>query len=228
MEQEQNLGLHDTLSQTGLIGITWAGVAVALGFVAARAVIRLDKVGHLSSDDYLLFTAFLVFVVYGALQTVQIPSVYYVSRISLGLESDPRAITAEGGLYLRYEFAIMGLFWTVLWLVKGSFLMLYFNLMNGLKIQRRVWWFVAAFTVLAYVGCWIASFFVCKPLSSYFQFGDCDVVHRSTIAITYGTAADIVTDIMSMFSLTMLVLDHTADNHSYDPSIQTHSRTSHN
>ena len=57
-------------------------------------------------------------------------------------------------------FTIIGLFWTIVWSVKASFLALYYRLFDGLPHYLRIWWFVAVFTALAYVGCWIASVWV--------------------------------------------------------------------
>ena len=191
-------GIQATLPEHGLIAVAWAGVAVAGAFLAARTAVRISIIGRLGGDDYWLYFGFLVFLVNAVLQTLQTPSVYFVSRLIRNLESDPVEIGKQGNIYVRYEFAIIGFFWTVLWCVKASFLSLYYNLFQGLGAgQRRIWWFVAVFTGLAYAGCWIASILVCIPAYTYFEFGKCSNPTGSAIAIIYSTGVDVLTDIMS-------------------------------
>jgi hypothetical protein len=76
-----------------------------------------------------------------------------------------------GNIYVRYEFPIIGLMWTVLWCVKASLLALFWRLFDGLPQYRRMWWVVVVFVALSYVGCWIASAWTCHPPSTYFDFG---------------------------------------------------------
>ncbi len=65
--------------------------------------------------------------------------------------------------------------WTQLWLVKASFLAFFYTLFYGLPQYRKAWWVVVIFTVLAYLGCWIAGWVEVKmsPLWSRFRSRPC-------------------------------------------------------
>ena len=51
------------------------------------------------------------------LQTIQTPYVYHVVRVRAGVEVAGDGFFGNGNAYLRYELAIMGLFWSILWSV---------------------------------------------------------------------------------------------------------------
>ena len=164
-------GIAGTLPEYGLIAITWAGVALATIFLIGRTIIRLTRAGSLRVDDYLIYTAFVVLVINAGLQTKQTPDAYYIAKAEVGLVPVDERLIVAGTRYLKYEFTIIGLFWTVLWLVKASFLAFFYHLFDGLPTYRRIWWGVVVFAFLAYSGCWIASINNCHPASNYFIFG---------------------------------------------------------
>jgi hypothetical protein len=105
------------------------------------------------------------------LQTLQNHSLYYLIYASAGEVPAGKALLDQGNIYVRYQFVIIVLFWTVTWSVKYSFLALYYRLFNGLAIYRKIWWAVVIFAAMTYVGCWIASVWTCHPPSTYFDFG---------------------------------------------------------
>lgn len=45
------------------------------------------------------------------------------------------------------------LFYSVLWLVKLSFLMFFWRLGSKVRRQKILWWFIMVFTLLAWVAC---------------------------------------------------------------------------
>ncbi len=53
------------------------------------------------------------------LQTIQTPYLYHLVRAHAGLEAPGKAFVENGNAYLRYEFAIIGLFWSILWSVSA-------------------------------------------------------------------------------------------------------------
>ena len=167
-----SLGLAGKLPESGLIGVTWAGIGIAACLVCARTLIRIKKIEKLHIDDYFIYAAFTVLVVNAILQTLQAPYAYDLARLGAGLAPYDTAMYNSGQAYVRYEFTIIGLFWTVLWLVKGSFLAFFYKLFDGLPTYRRMWWIVVVFAFLSYAGCWILSINVCHPPSSYFTFGE--------------------------------------------------------
>lgn len=165
------LGIAARLPPGGLIALIWGGVGLAFIFVVARTAIRMSRVERLAFDDYWIYFAWLVLTLNGVLQTMQTPHIYYVSRAAAGLVPAGEAILNHGNVYVRYEFACIGLFWTVLWAVKASFLAMFWRLFDGLPKYRKWLVCVAVFSFLAYSGCWISSILNCHPASLYFMFG---------------------------------------------------------
>ena len=145
-----------------------------------------------------------------ALETDISPQVW----TSIGKVPAGQPLLDNGNKYVHYEFVIIGLFWTILWCVKASFLALYYRLFDGLPKYRKAWWAVVIFTVGAYIGCWvsfrsyhttraqidtsqISSVWTCHPPANYFHFGQCNkpIDQRGgSISIIYTTVVDVLTD----------------------------------
>ena len=176
-------GLLDNLSPAGFNAIIWTSVGICACFVAGRFWVRLTKAGRLAVDDWLILSAWVFLLLNAILQTCQMPDI-----VNLIVNSNRSAYLREvkverslagkyeffvrGTRFLKYEFTIIGFFWTVLWLVKASFLAFFYTLFEGLPKYRKVWWAVVVFSFLAYVGCWIASINNCHPPKNYFTLGE--------------------------------------------------------
>lgn len=172
------------LSLHGLVAVAWSGFCLACLFVALRCYSRLSESHRLFSDDYWILAALTFLVVNAVLQTLQAPSLYYLVLVSVGRVPAGEALLAQGNEYVRYEFVIIALFWTITWCVKAAFLSLYWRIFEGLPEHRRMWWVVAVFSASAYVGCWIASVWTCHPPSTYFDFGK-SATPRAAAAFVY-------------------------------------------
>jgi hypothetical protein len=151
-------------------------------------------------EDYWIFLALATLLTSCIIQTIQLPSLYYMLATIAGvIPISPQLISTVEN-YLRFEFATSILFWTVLWCVKASFLALYFKLFRELPMYRRVWYTLAAFTLCAYVGCWITLATSCHPITNFFKFEQCNSekdIWASRMSIYYSTAIDIFTDLCS-------------------------------
>lgn len=79
---------------------------------------------------------------------------------------DHGELMRDAKFHTDFGLALIGVFWSVLWSIKASFLALYWKLFQGLGRYKKWWKGVAVFTFLAYVGCWLASVNVCQPLRS--------------------------------------------------------------
>ncbi|KAI6912940.1 hypothetical protein KC318_g1720 [Hortaea werneckii] len=210
-------GAARDLPPAGLIAVAWVGLVLAASLVGLRLYVRITENRTLQSDDYCLITALVLLLVNAILQTLQTQSLYYMVKNRAGQVPGGQQLVDQGNDYVRYQFAIIGLFWTVLWSVKASFLALYSRFFRSKPRYRRAWWCTVVFTALAYIGCWIASAWVslkswvraatddwsfvqtCHPPSTYFQFGKCDKAiddAGSVIAISYSTAVDVLSDIL--------------------------------
>ncbi len=165
-------GISQHLPVGGLIAIAWSSVGLAGAFVIARTRIRITRVERLGFEDYWLYFAYLILIINAVLQTLQTRHLYYLDRANAGLEPLGATLLWHGNQYVKYEFCIIGLFWTALWSVKASWLALYWRLFKGLQVYQRWWMAVAAFVLGTYAGCWIASSLNCHPASAYFHFGD--------------------------------------------------------
>ncbi|CAG8297953.1 unnamed protein product [Penicillium salamii] len=186
------------LPSNGLIGITWGGASLAIVFISARLVVRVKYMKRLLADDYFMLFALVLLVANAILHTLQTPHLYYLGLHPTGADIEYHVLH-----YLCYEFAISGIFWTILWSVKGSFLALFWMVSDGLPVYRRAWWAVVVFACLAYLGCWVVLVYTCHPPSSYFKYGpgQCGKpidFKGFTIAISYSTSVDIVTDLLVM------------------------------
>ncbi|KAJ5118463.1 hypothetical protein N7448_010170 [Penicillium atrosanguineum] len=196
-------GVATTLSADGLIAVTWTGAALGILFTGIRITIRLTQMKRLLTDDYFVLLALAFLIANAVLQTLQAPHLYYMALDLTGPD-----IMYHGTLYTYYEFAIIGVFWSVLWAIKGSFLALFWIISDGLPHYRRAWWAITIFAIVAYIGCWLASVFTCHPASNYFKFGKCVKPidqEGSVISICYSTAVDIITDLLIM-SLPLRIL----------------------
>lgn len=88
--------------------------------VIARTSIRIVKSERLEYDDYWIYLAYLILCVNAILQTLQIPYLYHLVRVRAGVEPPSEAFLKDGNAYLRYEFTIIALFWSVLWSVSAN------------------------------------------------------------------------------------------------------------
>jgi len=163
-----------SLPRPALLAIVWASFSVASLIVVLRTVIRLRYMTKLSMEDCWIFLALATLLTSCILQTIQLPSLYYMVAVIAGVVPPSTDLIPTVENYLRFEFPIMILFWTVLWCVKASFLALYYKLFRELRVYRLVWYALATFTLLAYVGCWITLTTSCHPLSNFFKFEACN------------------------------------------------------
>jgi hypothetical protein len=137
MSEAQLKGAAKNLPEGGLIAIAWAGVGLAAFFVSARIYARIHETKRLGIDDYWMLLAFMFLAVNALLQTLQTHSSYYLVYAGARRVSHGAPLMAQGNVYVRYEFVIIGFFWTVLWCVKASFLALYWRLFEGFAQWRR-------------------------------------------------------------------------------------------
>ncbi|KAL6230289.1 hypothetical protein BDW75DRAFT_244937 [Aspergillus navahoensis] len=196
-------GVATRLSEGSLVVITWVGAGLGALFTVLRVVIRLTRMRRLLPDDYFILLALSFLITNAVLQTIQIPHLYYIILNPAGNDIAPHALE-----YVQYMFAIIGLFWSVLWSVKAAFLALFWAMTNNLPYYRRWWASIVIFTFASYAGCWFASAFTCHPPSTYFKFAQCVKPidqQAAEIAIIYSTVVDIVTDLMIMgFALSIV------------------------
>lgn len=189
-----------SLRREALLAVVWTSFSVACLLVILRTAIRFKYMARLTMEDYWIFLALATLLTNCILQTIQLPNLYFMLATIAGVIPISDGLISAVEAYLKFEFATILLFWTVLWCVKASFLALYYKLFRELKFYRRAWYILATFTFLAYVGCWITLMTSCHPVSNFFKFNQCNTkkdIWASRLSIYFSTAIDIFTDLCS-------------------------------
>ncbi|KAK3900427.1 hypothetical protein C8A05DRAFT_17265 [Staphylotrichum tortipilum] len=201
---EENIG---ALPHRSLLILIWVCFGAAALLVLLRTAIRLRSPNsrHLVPfEDCWILLALTSLLALCILETIQLPSLYYITGILSGVIpiTSAEVIIAQTEHYLRFQFPIVILFWTVLWSVKAAFLALYWRLFRDLPRYRGFWLALAVFTFLAYVGCVITLSLSCGPdVRNFFAFNKCagpKNVWSSNFSVYFSTAVDIFTDLCIM------------------------------
>ena len=201
---EENIG---ALPHRSLLILIWVCFGAAFLLVLLRTAIRLRSPNsrHLVPlEDCWILLALTSLLGLCILETIQLPSLYYITGILSGVIpiTSAEVIIAQTEHYLRFQFPIVILFWTVLWSVKAAFLALYWRLFRDLPLYRRFWMALAVFTFLAYGGCITTLSLSCGPdVRNFFAFNKCagaKNVWSSNFSVYFSTAVDIFTDLCIM------------------------------
>lgn len=119
----------------------------------ARTFLRIIHVKRLGFEDHCMYFAYLMLIVNAVLRTVHVSDLYYIDRVHAGLQPPGTLLTWNGDQYVKYEYCILGLFWTTLWSVKACWLAMYWRLFDGLQLYRGCRKAVALFVCATYAGC---------------------------------------------------------------------------
>lgn len=165
------MGAARSVSETSLLAVIWVCFSVATLFAALRLTVRFRGNGFFLADDYCIMFAWATLLTMAALQTEQLPSLWYITYLRAGRLPIDERIGPETIELTRWQFPVILIFWTILWAVKASFLAVFYRLVRPFPILRRLWYCVATFVALAYIGCWIADLLTCNTLASYFEPG---------------------------------------------------------
>ena len=139
----------ELVSERHFHAVTYAMVVLASLFIVARAGIQVSKRKAMQLQDYLLYIAYLFFIVMAICYLVIIPKVYMIGRVSNGSMTPWATMAADVVMYIRVMFITTMLFWLALWLVKFSLLALYKKLMTGLPtVYVKLWWAVFIFCLI--------------------------------------------------------------------------------
>ncbi|OLN95492.1 hypothetical protein CCHL11_05179 [Colletotrichum chlorophyti] len=194
-------GAARSVDQHSLTAIIWICFSVATLFVSLRLAVRWRQNRSFLADDYWIIWAWMCLLTMASIQTKQLDALFYTTYLSAGripVSAETVHMTEE---LTRWQFPIIKLFWTVLWSVKASFMAVFFRLVKPFTVRRRLWYFVAGFALVAYIGCWLASTLTCSPPSDYFKAGKCNKPHElwmQTFNVLYSTSVDVTTDVMIM------------------------------
>lgn len=195
------------LSHKSLLILIWISFSAAFFLVALRTVIRIRSPATRQIaplEDCWIFLALAALLALCILETIQLPSQYYITGVLSGAIplNSFETVIAHTERYLLFQFPITILFWTVLWSVKAAFLALYWRLFRDLTWYRRVWFVLSVFTLLAYGGCVTTLVLSCGPdVRNFFAFNKCagpQNVWSSNFSVYFSTAVDVFTDVCIM------------------------------
>ena len=114
-----------------------------------RLYLRWRKIGRLGWGDMLNGAALVVLIAFVATYQAYLPIEYNAQLYALGL-SDVATTEAEVAFTLKVSTANVMLFWVVIFLVKASFLALYWSVFGVSRHFRTAWWAVAAYTLVTF------------------------------------------------------------------------------
>lgn len=172
-------GAASTINPDGLLAVVWTCFTVATLFVTLRLGVRWRQNHKFLPDDYWIIWAWACLLTMAILQTQQMDALWYTTYLSSGrIPPIPEEIQKQTTQLTRWQFPIIKLFWVVLWSVKASFMAVFYRLVQPFPLIRRLWYCVAVFTFLAFVGCVVASTLTCSPPSDYF-YGMLPTGHRT-------------------------------------------------
>ncbi|OHF01534.1 hypothetical protein CORC01_03290 [Colletotrichum orchidophilum] len=196
-------GVAHSVFRPLLTAITWANVATSYVFLSLRLFVRWRRNRHLLRDDFWMVLAWLCLLTMGILQMQQMDALWYVVALRAGRfrPASKEEANAQLEQWLRWSYALTFVFWSGLFAVKASFLNVFFRLVSPIPWLRKVWYGIAAFCLLAYIGGWLAGSLVCDIPSDYFRAEKCNSskeVFYSRFAIFFATAADVFTDLLIM------------------------------
>lgn len=202
MDTLGDVGDVGDMPKRSLLALIWTSFSTAAIFVVLRTGIRFKVADRLTPEDYWMFLALATLLTLCILETIQLPSLYYLTAVTSGKISFSMDVVGQTEDYLLYEFPIVILFWTVLWSVKAAFLALYRKLFRDLPVYRRLWYVLVAVTLVAYGGCIVSLATSCGKIGNFFKFAQCGSpqnIWASNLSVYYSTVVDVFTDLCSRF-----------------------------
>lgn len=189
-----------TVPEDTLRAIIWTCFGTAFVLVALRTAVRA-RTSSPTVDDYCIFFALTCLLSLCVLETIQLPSLYYIAGVLAGT-APIVGIIEKTERYLLFQFPIVILYWSTLWSVKAAFLTLYWKIFRDLPVYRRVWYILALFCLLAYGGCLVTLTVSCGgDVKNFFGFATCakpEHVWASNFSVYFSTTIDVFTDLCIM------------------------------
>ncbi|KAI9163900.1 Pth11-like integral membrane protein [Paramyrothecium foliicola] len=189
------------IGRQGLGALLWVCFTLATLFVAMRLALRWRQNRRLLADDYWIVLAWTTYLIMANLMVLQLEPLWFVlhtypRRLNVPDEETPPQVRR----LIRLLLPMLSMFWTVIWSVKASFMALFYPLVKRFRVQRPMWYGIAVFAALAYMGCWISSILSCES-SAHFFTSQCTclrVLIKQAYSVIYSTIADVLTDLMIM------------------------------
>lgn len=105
-------------------------------------------------------------------------------------------------MMMRLNWAVTLFFWAALWCVKLSLLLFFRRVISQIRHWMRAWWFILGFTVVTFLGCVISQITSCDSPEDFTVLGKCASARNQraqVISLYYSYAADVLTDMLSLY-----------------------------
>ncbi|KAK2011646.1 hypothetical protein LZ32DRAFT_629398 [Colletotrichum eremochloae] len=196
-------GTAQNIDGQALTVIGWSNVSTSFVFLLLRLLLRWRRNRCLLLDDYLIILGWLCLLALAIIQMEQVGPMYYLIQLQAGrfVPTSLQEVLQKSEQWLQWSYAMNYVYWTGLWAVKASILTIFFHLVSPVPILRKAWYCVAGFTLLTYIGGWVAGSMVCDRFTDFFVLGKCNSpseVERARFSGYYAAAVDIATDLLIM------------------------------
>lgn len=176
-------------------------LSIAVSFVFVRTGARWIGARRFSWEDGWCWLAAICLVLVGSLYVKILPNIYWVQDVRDQIRKPDADFFAKGNEMLLYIQAIQVFFWTCLWSVKISLLLMFKRLTERVPVHRIIWWVVMVITIVTYIGCIITQLTACVDISKATTIGGCSAeadIKRQAISLYYALAVDVLTDFLVM------------------------------
>ena len=132
-------------------GIVWGGLAITFIALVLRISARIHGFQRLWWDDAMVIFAWLMSLGNAVLWQYEKTSLYALKELGSDQVPPDADITSQVEQYIRLNIAFFVFFYTSLWSVKISFLILFRRLGQGVDRQMAIWWTVLGVVIAGYI-----------------------------------------------------------------------------
>ncbi|KAI1371320.1 hypothetical protein F4677DRAFT_316014 [Hypoxylon crocopeplum] len=163
------------VSQGGLWAIIWTLSGASTILLAGRLLIRSIILKSFHLDDLFGFLAWALMIACMIISSIEVPISYRYSSIIIG-ESPMPSLDEFADMTItirKYNVASSTLFWTSLYCVKVSFMLLYRVVLGISGMYKGAWLGCMIYIVLCYGTCLIGVFGQCGDSRNLFTYEQC-------------------------------------------------------
>ncbi|KAI0169215.1 hypothetical protein GGR52DRAFT_554218 [Hypoxylon sp. FL1284] len=163
------------VSQGGLLAIIWTLAGVSTLLFAGRLLIRSIILKSFHLDDLFGFLSWALMIACMIVSSIEVPISYRFSSIQIKESPKPPEDEFEAMkiTVAKFNTSSATLFWTSLYCVKISFMLLYKMVLGVNGTYRRAWMACLVYIVLCYATCLIGVFAECGPVRNLFNPEQC-------------------------------------------------------
>ena len=126
---------------------------------------------------------------------------YYVMNVSAGVELPGAGFAQLAESYFKSTTAVIVLFYSALWSIKISFLLLFKRLGTNVRGQKLLWWPIFTVVLATYFVCIGTIQYSCLVNSFEYLVANCKTPAATTfqqVTLKLNCAWDVITDCLSM------------------------------